>query len=170
MTIKGISLIMAVIILSVYQLSRLDPSGALFSFISNNLLVNIGLIILSVVMVRLSFMKPKFSRKISYGAAAVGAVVFCLLGVASIVFPAVDFHAYSIFKPLDFMVLLEAGIVLSVCALTYEHQPIAINLHVPVLIRLPQPSLWRKRLEKRLAVWLPKPVLNHPHGSRTRAA
>lgn len=151
MTIKGISLIMAAIILSVYQLSRLDPSGALFSFISNSLPVNIGLIGLTALMVRLSFMRKKFTRRTSYAAVAGGAILLGSLGAAGIILPPVDYYLYGVIKPLDFFILLETAIVLGVCALTYEHQPLSIKVPSIGLIRL-------KPFKKQLAAWLPKPL------------
>lgn len=164
MIIKAISLVMAAVIVGVYQLSRLDSGGVLFLFISSNLLVNIGLVALSAILVRLSFMKKKFTRRTSFAATAAGAVLFGLFGAGAIIFPSLDYRLYDVLKPMDYLIFIEAAIILGVCALTYQHQP--LNLKVPAIRRLPQIA----GAKKRLAGWLPKPVPAHSGASRTRPA
>lgn len=138
---KAISLFMAVTTLSVYLWSQLQPSDALFLFASANMLINLGLVGLSFLLVRLSFAE-KFKKSWTYTLAAGGAIGSLIISVAGIISASLAYKLYSAFGPLDFVILTEAGIVLSICALSYKHPA---RLQMPGLkmphFPLPKPAL-----------------------------
>ena len=127
MTIKFISLASAIVTLDVYLQSQLHSNDPLFLFASNNLLVNVGLVILAALVVAVSF-KSKFSNWISYLACCVLAACLVTIGVMGTFFSDFIYSFPSILLPLDYMLILEAGVVTGLCALTYKHQPIPYRL------------------------------------------
>ncbi len=138
---KGISLSTGTAILSVYLWSQLHPNDALFLFASANLLVNILMVGLAALLVRVSFM-DKFQTLWGYKLAAGGAVFCLLIAAAGLIFSGLNYRVYGVFGPLDFLLLAEAGIILSLCALTYEHLPYEFRwprFKLP-RVALPRPS------------------------------
>ena len=119
---KAISLTTGFAILSVYLWSLLQPSDALFLFSATNLLVNVALLSLAALMVRVSFMN-EFKTALGYTLTVGGAGMCLLVGIGGILSTALDYKFYSLFGPLDFLLLTEAGIVFTICALSYKHQP-----------------------------------------------
>lgn len=138
---KAISLFMAVTTLSVYLWSQLQPSDALFLFASANMLINLGLVGLAILMVRLSF-ADRFKKSWTYTLAVGGAVGCLVISAAGIISAGLAYQLYTVFGPLDFVILTEAGIVLSICALSYKHPS---RLQMPSLkmphFPLPKPAL-----------------------------
>jgi hypothetical protein len=137
MIIKGLSLITAAVILIIYQQSQLNSNDALFLFTSNNIVVNISLIALAVTAVRLSFIN-KFKRNWPYAFTVFGGVLLSVFGVAGVILSQVDYLFFNVFGPLDFLFLAEIGVIFSVCALSYQHQPLELRLPAIKLPSMPR--------------------------------
>lgn len=130
MTTKFISLATGIVILDVYLQSQLSSSDPLFLFASNSFAVNAGLLILTCLMVGVSF-RPQFKRWWSFTAVAGLAIILGLLGMIGLFFGNMPYSFPQVLMPLDYMFLLEASVVFGICALTYKHQPVPYKLSLP---------------------------------------
>jgi hypothetical protein len=122
MTTRFLSLATAIVTLDVYLQSRLSSTDPLFYFTSNNLAVNTAFILLAALMVSVSF-RPKFKTWYGYAGCAAAGLFLCTLGTIGILFSDVDNFLSNILLPLNYLIILEAGVVLGLCALTYQHEP-----------------------------------------------
>lgn len=124
-----------------YLWSQLQPNAALFYLMSPNTALNIGLLCLSIIMVRLSFIN-RFKTRSAYGltvAGAISALSIAAIGALSTIY---NFTFLGLLGPIDFLLIGELGIYLSICALSYEHQPLRLKaLAFTNLARLPRPRL-----------------------------
>jgi hypothetical protein len=137
MTTKFISLASAIVTLDVYLQSQLYSSDPLFSFASDNILVNLGLVILAALTVAVSFRK-KFRSWISYLSCVIAAVGFGTLGFMGAFFGNLLYSFPNVLQPLDSMFLMEAAVVFGLCALTHEHEPLPFGVRLPkVSVPLP---------------------------------
>ena len=152
MTIKFISLVTAIVLLDVSLQSQLSPSGPLSSFASSNLAVNTFLILMVGLMVDLSF-RSKFNNWRSFFSCALLGPVLLIIGALGSFFSNTVYWFPSFLLPLDYLFILQAGAIFSLCALSYKHQKL------PFRIRLPRPVLQIPRL----AFLAPK--LSHPSTS-----
>lgn len=123
---------MAAATLIVYLQSQLQSNDALFLFISSNLLVNICMIGLSSYLVWLSF-QSEFKRAAPYVASVLGAVLFTIAGMVGILSASFDRYMFDVIKPLDYVLLFEAGILLGICALSYKHPVVSFSIRLPRL-------------------------------------
>jgi hypothetical protein len=133
MTTKFISLATAIVLLDVYLQSQLSSSDPLFLFASNNFAVNAGLLILGGLMVAVSF-KDKFRYWWSFVGCSLLAIVCGTIGVIGTFFSNVLYSFPNVLLPLDYMFLMQAGVVFGICSLSYQH------VKVPYKLRLPQLS------------------------------
>ncbi len=124
---KVISLTMVVATLIVYLQSQMQSNDPLFLFLSNNLVVNLSLIGLASFTVWLSF-QTKFRNSYIYWLVSRLAVVLVIVGLAGSLSASLDRYILDVIKPLDYLILLETGILFSICALTYAHPPVRLNL------------------------------------------
>jgi hypothetical protein len=132
MTKRFISLAMAIVTLDVYLRSQLYPKDPLFFFISNNFAVNVGMIIVAVLVLLVSF-KKSFRHWISYAVCGFLAAALSMIGLLSLFSSGIYYWLSGIILPLNAMLVLEAGIILGICALTYEHAPRPASLKLPAL-------------------------------------
>jgi hypothetical protein len=107
-------------LLDVYLQSQLSSNDPLFLFASNNIVVNAGLMILGTLMVVVSF-KDRFQHWWSYVGCNLLAVLCGALGVIGTFFSNLLYSFPNILLPLDYLFLLQAGVVLGVACLSYEH-------------------------------------------------
>jgi hypothetical protein len=162
MTTKFISLATAIVLLDVFLQSRLSSNDPLFLFASNNVVVNAGLLILGCLMVAVSF-KDKFRRWWSFVGCSALAVICGTVGIIGTFFSNMLYSFPNVLLPLDYMFLLEAGVVFGICSLSYQHAKVPYNL------RLPLPSTVLFRLLANIAFPVPK-ALQSPNSSRTGKA
>jgi hypothetical protein len=155
---KFISLAMVIVTLDVYLRSQLSPNDPLFLFISNNFAVNVGMIVISTLVLMTSF-KKNFNSWFSYVACAALATILCITGSLSLFSNGVSYWLSGILPPLNAMLILESGIILALCSLSYQHEP------RPAYIKLPTVAL------PKLAFPVPK-ILHSPSstGRRTQPA
>lgn len=130
---KFISLATAIVILDVYLRSQLYSNDPLFLFASNKLAINIGMVLLAGAVVTVSF-RNKFKNWLSFAAVAALAVILSVVGMVGIFLSNMVYSFSNILLPLDYMFMLESGIVLGICALSYEHAP------SPYRFKLPEPA------------------------------
>jgi hypothetical protein len=156
MTTRFISLATAIVLLDVFLRSQLSSNDPLFLFASNNIGVNAGMLLVVAFMVFLSFGR-KFKRWWSFTLCALAAVLFAFIGLMGTFFSEVFYNFPQILLQLDYMFLMEASVVFSICALTYAHPPL------PYRLRLPKVAL-----PSNFSFDLPVPKIPHsPGASRT---
>jgi len=120
MTRKFISLAMVIVTLDVYIRSQLHPGDPLFLFISNSTPANIGMVLMVGLVVAVSF-KEHFWSWIEYAGCAVLAVTLSLVGFAGLFSSGFSYWLSGILLPLNSLMILEAGVILGICALSYPH-------------------------------------------------
>lgn len=136
MTTKFISLASAIVILDVYLQSQLHSNDPLFLFASNNLFVNMGMVLLAALTVAISF-KAKFRHWASYLICCVLAAGLVTLGIMGTFFSDTIYSFPSVLLPLNYLFLLQAGVIIGLCTLTYQHQSIPYRLS-NLKIKLPR--------------------------------
>jgi uncharacterized membrane protein len=122
MTTKFISLATGIVTLDVYLQSQLHSNDPLFLLVSNNLAVNMLMVVLAAVAISVSFRK-RFSSWYSFAATAALAAIFLTVGAAGILFSGFTYSLWMVFLPLNYMMLISFGTVLGICALSYQHAP-----------------------------------------------
>lgn len=123
---KAISLTTGGAMLSVYLWSQLRPNDALFLFASTNLAVNLLLLGLSAATIWLSF-KDRFKSSWTYALAILTAAACLLIGSAGLISSTLDYKTYGLLGPIDFIFLGEIGVLFSIFALSYRHQPLKLR-------------------------------------------
>lgn len=147
MTQKTISLFTAAGILAAYLWSQLQPSGALFLLMSPNTAINVGWLVAAALMVRLSF-TDRFKTQSGYIITAALSALAILIGGIGLFASGFNYLFFSWFGPIDFLLLAQLGVILGICALSYQHQPVklsALTFKRPKIL-LPKPALSVPRL------------------------
>jgi hypothetical protein len=126
MLTKAMSFGAAAVVFIIYQWSMLRPNDALFLFVSNNLVTNILLVALTTGAVRLAFLK-RIKQRSAYIGLMAASVSLAVVGLVGILSSGFAYAFFSVFGMLDFVILLEVGIVFSLCALSVEHQPVRLR-------------------------------------------
>ena len=157
MTTRFISLATAIVLLDVYLRSQLSSNDPLFLFASNNIAVNAVLLVIVVFMVMLSFSK-KFKHWWSFAGCSAAAVLLGGLGITGFLFGQLFYGFPQIMLQLDYMFLIEAGVVFAICSLTYKHPPMPARLRLP---KVTIPSLARFEF--------PVPKIPHPPNTGNRS-
>lgn len=158
MITKFISLATGIVLLDVYLQSQLYSNDPLFLFASDNLIVNAGLLILVALMVVVSF-KDKFRHWWSFLGCVSAAILCGTVGMIGLFFSNLLYSFPQVLLPLNYMFLMEAGVVFGICALSYEH------VKVPFKLRLPFPF----PIFTNIALPVPK-IPHSPTGPRSRGA
>lgn len=159
MITKFISLATAIVTLDVYLQSQLSSNDPLFLLISNNIAVNMLMVSLAAIAVAVSFRK-RFASWQGYALVSALAATLVILGAAGTFFSGFIYSLWTIFLPLNYLMMLEFGVVLGLCSLTYKHTPRPQNA----------PRLSRPRLAQSFKPVLPVPKTSHfPLGGRTSA-
>lgn len=130
MTTKFISLATAIVLLDVFLRSQLSSNDPLFLFASNNTFINAGLLVIIGLMVGVSFNR-RFKHWWSFAACVCAAVAFGVIGFMGTFFSEVFYYFPQTLLQLDYMFLLEAGVVFGVASLTYKHQPLPFRIRFP---------------------------------------
>lgn len=120
MVLKLISSATGLVTLDVYLQSQLSSNGPLFYLASDNTLINILMIVISAAGIYVAF-RGRFKSWYSYAACMALGALMILMGIAGVFFDTFIYSFWSIFSPLNYALLLEYGIVLSICSLTFKH-------------------------------------------------
>ena len=120
MTRKFIGLAMVIVTLDVYIRSQLHPGDPLFLFISNTTAANIGMVLLVILVVAISF-KDDFRSWIGYAGSAALALIFTSVGIAGFFSSGLSYWLSGGLLPFNYLMILEAGVVFGICALSYPH-------------------------------------------------
>lgn len=147
MTTKFISLATGIVTLDVYLQSQLHSSDPLFLVVSNNPAINMTMVVLATLAISVSFRK-RFSNWYGYAATVALAAVLLIIGAGGMFLSNVLYMLPPAVLPLNYMLMLQSGVVLGMCALTYQHAP------RPASVRLPSVALPPK-------IAFPVPKLSH---------
>jgi hypothetical protein len=147
---KGLSLVTAAGILYVYLQSQLHSTDALFLVTSDNLAVNAGLVSVAGAAVYISFME-RFKTWRSYLACASASAALGLAGFLGIAFISIENSFSGAILPLDYIMIMLLGIILGICSLSYQHQPLPKKVNASNLFRFRMPSL-----RPMLSAWIPQ--------------
>jgi hypothetical protein len=101
MITKFISSAMAIVTLDVYLQSQLHSNDLLFLFASNGLLVNTFMLLLAAAALVVSF-KKNFSN--------------------------FDYMFADFLLPLNYLFMLQGGVIFGICALSYKHAAMPANV------------------------------------------
>lgn len=120
--------------------SLTNSNDLLFLFISNNKLVSVGRILLAALVLSLAY-RQTIKYRVTYRAAVLLCLVLIIFPIMTIIDPNIAYYSYGVFKPLDYIVSLDLGLVLAACLLetNARNQRFAVNnlstnklrLHVP---------------------------------------
>ena len=141
MSTRFISLATGIVTVDVYLQSQLHSNDPLFLVVSNNTAVNMLMVVLAALAIGVSF-RRRFSSWYSYAAIAALAVIFVALGAMGILFSGFTNKLWMIFEPLNYMMILNCGVVLGVAALSYAHAPKPESVRLPSLPALPTRSVF----------------------------
>lgn len=153
MTRKLLSLATATAIVYVYLQSRLHSEDALFLVISSSPLVNLVLLAIAGLAVRLAF-NNSFSSVVSYCFGLILAITLSVVGIAGLAYSSIDNYFGGLVKPLDYVVLLQLGVIFSLSLLSSGHPFIRFSLPMPKY-SFPAPVRWKKLV----VAYLSKPVV-----------
>lgn len=120
MVTKSISLATAIVSLDVFLRSQLFSNDPLFLFISNSLVVNALMIVLAAAAVYISFRK-KFGSWYGFAACIASAALFICAGFLGVFYSDSIHSMWSAMLPLNYILMMQCGIVLGICALSYDH-------------------------------------------------
>ena len=160
MTTKFISLATGIVALDVYLQSQLHSGDPLFLVVSSNLAINMIMVVLAALAVSVSFRKH-FSNWYSYAATASAAGLLLIIGGAGMFLSNVLYMLPPAILPLNYIMMLQCGIVLAASALSYQHAPRPASVRLPSTaflsnIAFPVPKISHSPLAGRTTV----------HGSR----
>ena len=162
-----VSLAMEVFLINIYIRSQLSPHDPLFVFVSGNMALNIGLIMMGYVVTAVSFSR-RFKSWAAWAACSVLAGL--LLGVGFFgLFPGLlgNYWLTNNLLPMDSMMVVEGGVILALCALTYGHAARPAwtkQLNWQFLIKklaIPAPKTFHS--PNWLASWVSHSPLSRPH-------
>jgi hypothetical protein len=141
MITKSISLATAIVSLDVFLRSQLFSNDPLFLFTSNSLVVNVLMVLLAAVAVYISF-KKKFGSWYGFAACAFVATLFICSGFLGVFYSDTINSLWSTMLPLNYILLMQYGIVMGICALSYEHasMPVTVRQQLRRLQSLPRPT------------------------------
>jgi len=151
MGIKFISLVTGLVTLDVYLQSQLFSNGPLFLLISNNIIVNSLMVALAAGAIFVSF-RNGFKNWYFYAACTLAAILLTAIGFAGVFFGTLVYSFWYVSSPLDFLFLLQFGIIFSLCCLSYNHAKRPKNVRLPQLVPL----------GARFKTALPVPKISHP--------
>lgn len=120
MAIKIISLVTGLVTLDVYLQSQLFSKGPLYYLVSDNIFINILMIAISAAGIWLSF-RSRFKSWYSYAICAAVGVFMIFLGLWGMFFDSFIYSFWNIFSPLNYVLLLQYGIVFVLCSLAFKH-------------------------------------------------
>lgn len=141
MVTKLISLTAAITTLDLAARSRMDPGAPVYYFASSHLWVNIIIITVVALSVAVSF-KPKsrFSNWYGYAVCSAMAAFLIILGGLGVFYSNFRLDGWDLLLPLDYLMLLECGVVLAISSLSYRHpkRPVMVTGLVGRLSRVPR--------------------------------
>ncbi len=160
MVTKSISLVTGLVSLDVFLRSQLSSNDPLFLFVSSGLIVNLLMVGLSAAAIYVSYRK-KFSNWYAYMLCSALAFLFVGTGFLGIFYSDYIHSVWSSLLPLNYILMMQTGIVFGICSLSYNHADMPANVRQR-LNNLPQ-------LPK-LNLVLPVPKTLHPPNSFRRLA
>lgn len=119
MTIKVTAITVSVCVVLLYILATLFPNDPYFYLISSNSAVSIGRLIVAAGLINLAF-KKKFTTGYGHRLAAGLAIAAVGFGMAGIVIPPMTYSLFNYFKPMDYLFLIESGVIYGLAAASYE--------------------------------------------------
>lgn len=127
MTIKFLSSTTAIGMLYVYLQSQLHSGDALFLVASSNVVINLLLLAVAGLAVKLSF-SDKFQTWWSFLIAGIGSMLAVVVGLVGVIYTSFDNLFSGAFLPLDYLILLQLGVIYGLISVAYSHPPVNFKL------------------------------------------
>lgn len=140
MTIKVTAVLTFACAVLLYVLSALSPNAPYFYLISGGIALAMIRLALAALALALAF-QTRFSTVYGQTLAGLSGAALLVFGTVGIMIPAIDYTLFNYIKPLDYIFLMQLGVLFSLAALS--HRP--GNRRMPRLSRPrhPQLSLFR---------------------------
>lgn len=151
---KFVSLVTLIVATDMLVQSRFQYNEPIFVFTSSNLAVNLITLLLVVLTVLICF-KSKFKTWLAYAACAGLAVLTLFVGWLGFWFSNVGYWFQGTLLPFNYMMILECGVCLGLCALSYKHGRRPANLKLYLMDAW---ASWAGRLPR---LHLPRPTTYH---------
>jgi hypothetical protein len=129
--------------LYVYLLSQLRSDDALFLVASSSIVINLALLMLASASVYVAFLDGKFKTGRQYITSSYLAIGLSFIGLAGSLYSGMDNYFGGVIKPFDFLVILQLGVIFSICSLSYRHQRAKLTVPSFSLAFLPR---WKQQL------------------------
>jgi hypothetical protein len=117
MTNKIISSVILTTCIFFFALANANPDNILFLFLSSNPLIGFSRIVLAAGMVVLSFKNVLYNPQVRQAAKYLGLGLIAFGGLSMIITP-LGSAVYNYAKLLDWMIIAEAGVIFTSCAIT----------------------------------------------------
>lgn len=145
MLTKVLSLVTGIGTLDVYLQSQRSSSDLLFAVISGNLIINMLMVGLAALAISVSYRRV-FITWNGYAACAILAALLIFIGGGGIFFSGFSSVFWTIFMPLNYLLMLEIGVILGINCLSYKHpeQPAWVQLPgvtLPSRLAFPVPRI-----------------------------
>jgi hypothetical protein len=118
MTIKVTAITVSVFAMVLYILGAAFPNDPYFDLISSNLIVGIGRLLVAGILLRLA-LKGRFAAQAGPYIARGAGLALIVLGLIGIVVAPVTYALFSLIKPMDYVFLMQTGIIFCLASLTY---------------------------------------------------
>lgn len=116
MLLKFVSLITLISSLAIFSLNTKNPSDPMFFIVTGGAWAGVARILLAIILVLITTIKlpGRPATKIALG---IFGLPLIIMGAAGIFTNSFDFALYGLIKPLDFLLIIETGIIMEVLAL-----------------------------------------------------
>lgn len=126
MFVKFVSLATLICSVAISSADFKDPTDPLFFIVSGGAVLGIVRILFSLALVVLTFVRLPKIKSFRIGLAIFG-LPLMILGLVGLVTNSFDYAWYGLIKPLDYLLIIETGIVMNVLALQPQQQPVRIS-------------------------------------------
>lgn len=122
MVTKLLSLASAITIADIAARSHMDAGAPLYAFASTQIWVNVVLAVIVAITVAVSFKrKNRFKSWYTYAGCLALAALLIVTGCVGAFYSNFRLDGWSMLLPLDYVLMLECGVVLAISGLSYRH-------------------------------------------------
>lgn len=126
MFVKFVALATLICSVAIASTNFKDPNDPIFFIVSGGIALGIARTVFALALVVLTFTRLPKSSSFRIGLSIFG-LPLIILGSAGLLTNSFDYAWYGFIKPLDYLLIIEAGIVMNVLALQPQRQPVHIS-------------------------------------------